>query len=386
MRALVTGGAGAVCKETTRDLAQHSDFEQIAVAEYDLAAAQALVEQIADPRLEVIGFDANDYEGMVRLFSDYDIVVNGLPFKYNHAVAQACVEVGIPGLDLAGDPPQFDLHQEALKKDMLYVPGVGATPGITNLMVRRASEVLDRMDAVEIYFAAFRCLAPAPGLLQTTLWEFNPEEKERDEVYFQDGAWQPAPPLSGEKLVRFQQQIGEQKVYYVPHDEAQTLPQSYPSLRRAAVRGCFPPHVMALMSALMYGGLLSDRPVRLDDGELASIELVRAALAQSPFSKQNPVWAYGLVIEVSGERAGRQVTCTYRSQHPPQDEWGGESAYFKNVGVPLSIGAQMIARGQIAGKGVLAPERALLTQPFFAELSRRGIEVEEEIVERGKLT
>lgn len=385
MRALVTGGAGAVCKEATRDLAQYSDFEEVAVADYSVETAQALAKDIRDPRLKVLPFDAGDYEAMVRLFSKYDIVVNGLPFKYNYAVTQACVEVGVPGLDLAGDAPQFDLHQEAFKKDILYVPGVGATPGVTNLMVRRASKILGQMDEVEIYFAAFRCLAPAPGLLQTTLWEFNPEEKERDEVYFQDGAWQPAPPLSGEKLVRFHRQIGEQKVYYVPHDEAKTLPQSYPSLRRAAVRGCFPPHVMALMSALMHGGLLSNRPVRLGDSQVASIELTRAALTQSPFSRQNPTWAYGLVVEVRGERAGRQVTCTYHSQHPPQDAWGGESAYFKNVGVPLSIGAQMIARGQIAGKGVLPPEQALLAEPFFTELSRRGIEVEEEIVERGKL-
>ncbi|MBE9472318.1 MAG: hypothetical protein IMY75_09460, partial [Chloroflexi bacterium] len=289
------------------------------------------------------------------------------------------------GLDLSSDDPQFALHTEALKKDLLFVPGVGATPGITNMMVRRASEVLDRMEAVDIFFAAFRCLAPAPGLLQTTLWEFNPEEEDRAEVYFEDGAWHPTPPLSGERVVRFHDHIGEQKVYYVPHDESNTLPHSFPELRRAAVRGCFPPHVMALMGTLMRGGLLSSQPVRVGDAEISSIEVMRAALAQSAFSKKNPVWAYGLVVEVTGKRAGRRVTCTYRSKHPPQEEWGGESAYFKNVGIPLSIGAQMIAHRQTTGKGVLPPELAFPTEPFFVELARRGIVVEEEIVEEGHL-
>ncbi|RMF37445.1 MAG: hypothetical protein D6759_02320, partial [Chloroflexi bacterium] len=254
MRALVLGGAGAVCRETTRDLAQYSDFDEIVVADYNVAAAQALVDEIGDPRLRVIPFDANDYEGMLRLFPGFDVVVNGLPFKYDYPVNKACVEVGVNGLDLSSDDPQFALHEEALAKGMLFVPGVGATPGITNMMVRRASEVLDRMERVEIYFAAFRCLAPAPGLLQTTLWEFNPEEEEREAVYFEDGDWHPAPPLSGEQVVRFHEQIGEQKVYYVPHDEANTLPRSFPTLRRAAVRGCFPPPVMALMGALMRAG------------------------------------------------------------------------------------------------------------------------------------
>ena len=385
MRALVLGGAGAVCKETTRDLAQYSDFEEIVVADYNLAAAQALVEELGDPRLKVISFNADDYDGMLRLFPKYDIVVNGLPFKYDYPVNKACVEVGGDGLDLSSDDPQFALHEEALKKDMLFVPGVGATPGITNMMVRRASEALERMEAVDIFFAAFRCLAPAPGLLATTLWEFNPEEEDRGEVYFEDGTWHPTPPLSGERVVRFHDQIGEQKVYYVPHDESNTLPRSFPALRWAAVRGCFPPHVMALMGSLMRGGLLSSRPVHIGDMEMPAIEVVRLLLMESPFSKESSVWAYGLVVEVTGERAGRRVTCTYRSKHPPQEEWGGESAYFKNVGIPLSIGAQMIAHGQITGKGVLPPELAFPTEPFFAELARRGIVVEEEIVEEGEL-
>lgn len=385
MRALVLGGAGAVCKETTRDLAEYSDFEEIVVADYNVEAAERLVEEIGDPRLEAIRFDANDYEGMLRIFPEYDVVVNGLPFKYDYVVNKACVEVGVNGLDLSSEDPQFALHEEALKKGMLFVPGVGATPGITNMMVRRASEVLDRMDEVDIFFAAFRCLAPAPGLLQTTLWEFNPEEEERTEVYFEDGAWHATPPLSGERVVRFHDQIGEQKVYYVPHDESNTLPQSFPTLRRAAVRGCFPPHVMALMGSLMRAGLLSSRPVRIGGEEMPSIEVVRALLADAPFSKENPVWAYGLVVEVLGERAGRRVKCTYRSKPPPQEEWGGESAYFKNVGIPLSIGAQLIAHGETTGKGVLPPERAFPTDRFFAELARRGIVVEEEIVEVGEL-
>jgi saccharopine dehydrogenase-like NADP-dependent oxidoreductase len=385
MRALVLGGAGAVCKETTRDLAQYSDFEEIVVADYNVTAAQALVEELGDPRLKVISFNADDYDKMLRLFPEFDVVVNGLPFKYDYPVNKACVKVGVDGLDLSSEDPQFALHEEALKKNMLFVPGMGATPGITNMMVRRASEVLDRMEKVDIFFAAFRCLAPAPGLLQTTLWEFNPEEEERAGVFFEDGTWHPTPPLSGERVVRFHDQIGEQKVYYVPHDESNTLPRSFPTLRWAAVRGCFPPHVMALMGALMGGGLLSSRPVRIGDTEMSAIEVVRLLLSGSPFSKENRVWAYGLVVEVAGKRAGRRVTCTYRSKHPPQEEWGGESAYFKNVGIPLSIGAQLIAGGQTNAKGVLPPEQAFSTEPFFTELARRGIVVEEEIVEEGEL-
>ncbi|HFQ95133.1 MAG TPA: hypothetical protein ENK30_01045, partial [Anaerolineae bacterium] len=86
MRALVLGGAGAVCKETTKDLAATSDFDEIVVADYNLDAVTQLVESIGDPRLKPIFFDANDYEGMLKLFPGFDVVVNGLPFKYDLAV------------------------------------------------------------------------------------------------------------------------------------------------------------------------------------------------------------------------------------------------------------------------------------------------------------
>lgn len=385
MRVLVLGGAGAVCRETTRDLAQFSDFDEIVVADFNLEAVNRLIESIGDPRLRALFFDAEDFSRMLTLFPQFDVVVNGLPFKYDLLVNQACVKVGVNGLDLSSEDPQFALADEALSKDMLFVPGVGATPGITNMMVRRASDLLDRMDEVEVFFAAFRCLAPAPGLLATTLWEFNPEEEDRAQVYFENGTWHSTPPLSGEIKVHFHDQIGVQSVYYVPHDESNTLPRSFPTLRRAAVRGCFPPHVMALMGALMRGGLLSNRPVKVGDREMPAIELSRLLLAGSPISKENPVWAYGLVVEVRGVRAGRQVKCIYRSKHPPQDLWGGESTYFKNVGIPLSIGAQLIARGETTGRGVLPPELAFPVKVFFQELGRRGITVDETLIEQGEL-
>ncbi len=386
MRVLAPGGAGAVCREATRDLASFSDFDEIVVAEQDAAAAERLVAQIGDSRLKVLPFDANDYQDMLRTFPAYDVIMNGLPYQYDLPVNRACVEVGVSGLDISSEDPQFELHEAALEQGITFVPGMGATPGITNMMVRHAVDILDRVDSVEISFAAFPCLAPAPGLLATTLWEFTPDEEEREAVYYEHGQWHPAPPLSGERLVRFHDLIGEQKVYYVPHDEAQTLPHSVPGVRRVAVRGCFPPHVMRLMAALTEGGLLSDTSVQIGEGEITAHDLVSSLLWAVPESRENQVWAYGLVVEVLGERDGREVKCTYRSSHPPQEEWGGPAAYFKNVGIPLSIGAQMLAKGQVEAEGVVPPEIAFPAQPFFDELAKRGIEVEEEIEERGPLT
>jgi len=59
-------------------------------------------------------------------------------------------------------------------------------------------------------------------------------------------------------------------------------------------------------------------------------------------------------------------------------EWGGKAAYYKNIAIPLSIGAQMIARGDVKVRGVIPPELAIDPVMFFDELRIRGIEVFEE--------
>lgn len=378
MRALVLGGAGAVCKETTRDLAANSTFDEIVVADGNLLAVTALLKEIGDTRLKPLQFDADNADSMRELFPQFDVVVNGLPFKYDLIVNQMCVEVGVNGLDLSSDDPQFAMNEEAAGKEMIFIPGVGATPGITNVLAAKGVSQLDRVDSIQIYFAAFRCLAPAAGLLRTTTWEFNPEEPDREEAYFQDGAWVPAPPLSGEKVVRFHDQIGEQPVYFVPHDEAYSLPASYPTLKHASVRGCFPPHVMNMMRTLKEAGALSDKPLDTLQGR-APLDLSTELLLALPWSKWNPVWAYGLVIEVDGKKDDQAKRLTYRTDHPPQDEWGDESAYYKNVGLPLAIGAQMIADGRVVATGVLPPEISLPVDEFLDELAKRGITYTEEI-------
>lgn len=52
MRALVLDGAGAVCRETTRDLSQTSRFDEIVVADTNAAAMEALLAEPGDPRLK----------------------------------------------------------------------------------------------------------------------------------------------------------------------------------------------------------------------------------------------------------------------------------------------------------------------------------------------
>ena len=375
MKALVLGGAGAVCSETTRDLAKYSKFEKIVVAEYNTDAGNQLVESIGDPRLEVIFFDANNYDSMLKLFPDYDVVVNGLPWKYDLPVTKACVEVGVNGLDVSTEEDQWDYDASAKEKDIVFIPGVGATPGITNAMAKHAADQMDEVDDIQIYFAAFRCPAPAPGLLITFLWEFHPKTEGR--VYYEDGEFHWVGPFEGLKNITFPGEIGEQEVCYIPHPETRTMPKSL-GARKVSVRGCFPPHAMRLAKAMLESGLYSEEPIIVKGVETNALEIMHEILLTLPETKETPLWAYGLVVDVYGKKDGKDIKIKHWSEHPPMDKWGGKAAYYKNIAIPLSIGAQMIVRGDVDARGVVPPELALDPIIFFDELKLRGITVGEE--------
>ena len=378
MRALVLGGAGAVCKETTRDLAQYSSYDEIVVADYNLQAATKLVEDIGDKRLTPLFFDAEDYGSMLKLFPAFDIVVNGLPWKYDLPVTKACVKTGVNGLDVSTEEDQWDYDDEAKGKDIVFVPGVGATPGITNAMAKQAANRMDEVDDIQINFAAFRSPAPAPGLLITFLWEFHPKTESR--LYYEDGEFIWAGPFEGLKMIEFPGQIGEQEVCYIPHPETRTMPKSL-GAKKVSVRGCFPPQAMRIGKVMLDWGLYSDEKVKIKGIEATPFDIMFDLLLEVPETKETPLWAYGLVVDVFGKVDGKPVKDSLWSEHPPQEEWGGSAAYYKNIAIPLSIGASMITDGEVSARGVVPPESAYDPGRFFEELEKRGIKVNEEFEE-----
>jgi len=107
--------------------------------------------------------------------------------------------------------------------------------------------------------------------------------------------------------------------------------------------------------------------------------VIHQLLLRSPRTKETPVWAYGLVVEVIGKKDGKDLKIKLWSEHPPMDKWGGKAAYYKNIAVPLSIGAQMIVRGDVDARGVVPPETAIEPSILFEELELRGITIGEEL-------
>jgi saccharopine dehydrogenase-like NADP-dependent oxidoreductase len=135
-------------------------------------------------------------------------------------------------------------------------------------------------------------------------------------LYYKDGEFHSVGPFEGVKTVNFPGPIGEQEVCYIPHSETLTMPKSL-GARAVSVRGCFPPHAMRLAKAMLEAGLYGEEPITIKGIEATPLALMHDILIQLPESKQTPLWAYGLVVEVFGKRDGRDVKVKLWNRHPP---------------------------------------------------------------------
>jgi saccharopine dehydrogenase-like NADP-dependent oxidoreductase len=91
------------------------------------------------------------------------------------------------------------------------------------------------------------------------------------------------------------------------------------------------------------------------------------------------LYGYALHVEVTGEQDGRGVRHILTHTHPVSDgsvdDWAGLRAYTRCVGIPMAIGAQLIASGKARGVGTVPPELAFDPDSVFAELEKRRMHV-----------
>ncbi len=210
-----------------------------------------------------------------------------------------------------------------------------------------------------ISWVSFRTIAPAPGLLDTILWELSDSCPTRQ--YFQNGRYVRAGFMEGSRLVEFAEPVGRQRVYYVPHTEVTTLPRRFPALRFCAVRGTWRPELMEDMRVLNKYGLLDE----------AALEHTKARIWER-FGGQRDMspWTLFVNVEVIGSRGGTAVRRVYDVSHPL--EWGQEGT-GRMTGVCAAVGAQLLAPPRTDGDRLRRP-RGLLRPGRVPRRARAGVE------------
>lgn len=371
---------GRVC---VKDLAT-SDVDEIVVADLNEAAANACAASAAPLRrsgiIRSVGVDAGDRSSMQGLLERADVVVNCINYTMNTTVMLLAAGSGTNYVDLGGlyheTRRQLELAQEIEDASILCIVGMGATPGTMNVMTELGAARLD-----EVHEIALRCggydpypstaLLPAPYTIDTILDEFT-----LPAIAMSDGELVELPPASHEEAFDFPEPIGLQSPVATLHSELATMPATFADrgVRSITFKMAFPPNMTARYRFLNALGFTTKEPLEIDGTTIVPRDLVKRAVGveAQEFSGRD---SESLVVVLTGTRDGNALKVRVDEVSHPNETYGVGGA-DANTGIPPSIVAQMIGRGDIRGTGVKAPEEVVPPEPYVSELAKRNITIE----------
>lgn len=383
MQIFCLGGAGRITREAILDLVAFSGAEQITVADVNETAGREVVAWLNDSRVRFLKVNVRDRAATVEAMRGYDVVMDGTPIAWN-GLSTACIaEAGCHGINLNGFGEEEASDPVFRAQGKACVPGFGMTPGTTQVMAMHAAAQLDTVDTVRISHGAYRPIAFSAAITETTVYEYDPRLPGR--VVFEDGHFKQVPPFARPRDIALPAPYGTATQYIIPHAETRTLAKNLAGkgVRLIEVRGTWPRRNMELIRALYDWGFMRNDRVSVGGVELGIMDAIGAYLQHAPEGSQTELYGYALHVEVEGGRSGSRQRHTLWHTHPPSEgsvpDWAGLRAYTRNVGIPLAIGAVLLARGAVPQAGVLTPEEAFAPATIFAELERRGLLIHERV-------
>jgi len=380
MKAVVLGGGGLTGQCSVRDLATGGVFDSVVVADLDADLAKAAA-KAAGPRASATTLDVRKKPAVVNLLKGADVVVNAVQYTFNLAVMEAALEAHVPYLDFGGlfhmTKKQLAMDETFRRADLLAIPGLGQVPGISNVLAMQACEDLDKVDSMMIRDGWRDLTVGGPEINFTWSPSTFLDEMVLPAQVFEKGAYKEYPPMSGAEEFEFGPPVGKTKVYRTLHSEPATLPDS---LRSKGIQHCEWKEGgpgMEVLRTMALLGLASDEPLEVKGQKVAPRDftlalLKRGKLLGAPEGIVVNDWEL-FDIEVHGSKGGKPVARHAVGRFPPRPDWHLTATEYA-VGVAGAVGAELVAQGKTAGKGVLPPERCIPAGPFRVALAKRRIE------------
>ncbi|MFX0103554.1 MAG: saccharopine dehydrogenase family protein [Candidatus Hodarchaeota archaeon] len=358
----------------------------ITVADINIELAKAVVELVGSDKLSAFQIDINDKENLVKLMLEHDVVMNtvGPFYKFAKPVIEAVIKAKKPLIDICDDwKPTLEvleMDQEAKDAGITAVIGIGASPGITNLLAVLAGNEFDEVEEI------------------TTAWGVKlMKEGKKPLHYVQRKKLKKSgiqlPEGSAALVHLFYECVGKIPTYRngeMVEIEALTeaQPFEFPGFRKIKPRHVGHPEPVTLsrtinastISNVMFLGTtitnaLMTLKERVEKKELtikeAAIEFENIERKMRKplnllriFFKELINHPPILCVNATGIKDGRRKKIALGLSRAPFDEMAGVT------GVPLAITTIMLAEGKILAKGILTPEEAIDPVDFFNRLAQ----------------
>jgi saccharopine dehydrogenase (NAD+, L-lysine-forming) len=373
LRVTALGGAGAMGRATSRELATN-DAVDLTVADYDVEAARELVGDLpGDP--EVRAVDVTDTEQLHGVVEASDVVANALPYAFNLDVMEACLEGGAHYLDLGGlyhtTREQLELDDAFADAGLTAVLGIGASPGLTNVAAAMGRERLDSVREVHIRTGAKGGGEGFAYSAKTILDELTMEP-----VVYEDGELRYLEPLGGRETYTMPDPVGEVEGFHSIHSELATMPETFPGVETVDFRVAFSPELVSITDSLMKVGLTDEEEFEFRGVRTSPREFLVTHLDRQPKPEAVEEWK-SFRVDVLGTEDGEPAHYRYETVVESRLEDWGLKATAVWTGVPMGIAAAMVGEGRALDTGAEPPEELFDPGAFLGELRERGIDVEE---------
>ncbi len=152
MKILALGGCGDMGRMAVAVLLNSPKITSITVTDLYLEEAEKYVKKVGSNKLIAAQIDVTNRKELVKLMGAHDIVVTtvGPYYKFGKMIFEAAIEAKKDYFDICDDwKPMLDilnLNDKAKNAGITAVIGIGASPGVSNLLAALACSKLDEVD------------------------------------------------------------------------------------------------------------------------------------------------------------------------------------------------------------------------------------------------
>jgi lysine 6-dehydrogenase len=172
MRVVLLGAGGGMGAMAARHLALTPSIDQLVLTDTSVDAASRPLRELREISVELstAAVDILDPTALRQALADADLVVNcaGPFFRLGIPALEASIDTRTMYIDICDDPAptaaMLALDERARSADVGAVIGMGASPGLSNLLALRAARHLDTVDDC---YTAWPLDLPAPGTTHT---------------------------------------------------------------------------------------------------------------------------------------------------------------------------------------------------------------------------
>jgi saccharopine dehydrogenase-like NADP-dependent oxidoreductase len=388
MKILVLGGAGLQGKAVLHDLSRSPQVKEVVCADTNLAPLTPFSKFLDMNKIRLQALDVRDEKRLVSLMKDrFDVVIDVLPVSFMGKVAEAALEAKVHVVNtMYGYQLPEGVHEKAIGKGTILMPESGLDPGIDLVLCGYGVSRMDEVYELHSYCGGI----PEPIAIDNPLkykiswtWEGVLSFYRMPARIMRDGQIIdiPAKEIHAAKWVDMIDFPEVGPLELIPNGDALVfadhlgISKTLRSATRCTMR--WPGH-SDLWKKLIDLNFLSDEPVKGLPFEITPYQFMMKHLEPQLQYKEGERDIVAMRVIIAGKKSGKGMRITY-DLVDMRDLETGLFAMNRTVGYTASIMAQMIASGEIKGKGVLTPVRDIPYGRFLEEIDKRGISIKEKI-------